>query len=273
MIFSPFGFLNKIITVIPPAGYDADAQAFFDRVTAAGGTLNITEQDAVNTVVLTLKANSVWSLMTALYPMVGASAAACAQNLISADFTGTFSSGWTYASNGVTPNGTSAYFNTYFEVWPTQPDTDSLAFSTYINTPASIGSMQMGAIGGNNTQNMLSARWTSTTNYLSINGYGTTQQSELSAVTGFLGVSRTNSADFNYFKGNSLTATVICASVSVGYLYPMMMGASNGFGGSPLYYDTARICWGHMSSGLTDSQMTVLANASIALQVALSRQA
>ena len=44
--------------------------------------------------------------------MVGASAAACAQNLKSSSFTGTFSSGWTFASTGVTPNGTSAYLNT-----------------------------------------------------------------------------------------------------------------------------------------------------------------
>jgi hypothetical protein len=30
-------------------GFDADAQAFFDRVTTAGGSLSTTEQDAVNT--------------------------------------------------------------------------------------------------------------------------------------------------------------------------------------------------------------------------------
>jgi phage major head subunit gpT-like protein len=30
-------------------GYDSDAQAFFDRVTTAGGTLSTTEQDALNT--------------------------------------------------------------------------------------------------------------------------------------------------------------------------------------------------------------------------------
>jgi hypothetical protein len=52
--------------------------------------------------------------MKAIYPMVGASAAACAQNLKSSSFTGTFSSGWTFASTGVTPNGTSAYMDTTF---------------------------------------------------------------------------------------------------------------------------------------------------------------
>ena len=61
-----------------------------------------------------MKSAGIWTPMKAIYPMVGASAAACAQNLKSSSFTGTFTSGWTFASTGVTPNGTSAYFNTGF---------------------------------------------------------------------------------------------------------------------------------------------------------------
>jgi hypothetical protein len=94
------------------ASFDADAVAFFNRVTTAGGTLSNTEKQAVNTLVVALKANSLWTPMKAIYPMVGASAAACAQNLKSSSFTGTFTSGWTFASTGVTPNGTSAYMDT-----------------------------------------------------------------------------------------------------------------------------------------------------------------
>jgi hypothetical protein len=94
------------------ASFDVDAQAFFDRVTAAGGTLSATEQTAVNTLVIDMKSAGIWTPMKAIYPMVGASAAACAQNLKSSSFTGTFTSGWTFASTGVTPNGTSAYFDT-----------------------------------------------------------------------------------------------------------------------------------------------------------------
>jgi hypothetical protein len=92
--------------------FDADAQAFFDRVTTAGGTLTTTEKTATNQLVLDMKSAGVWTSMKAVYPMVGASAAACAQNLKSSSFTGTFTSGWTFASTGVTPNGTSAYMNT-----------------------------------------------------------------------------------------------------------------------------------------------------------------
>ena len=98
------------------AGYDADAQAFFDRVDTAGGSLTATEKTAVNTLVLDMKSASIWTSMLAVYPMVGASAAACSQNLKSSSFTGTFSSGWTFASTGVTGDGTSAYMDTNFNV-------------------------------------------------------------------------------------------------------------------------------------------------------------
>lgn len=106
MILASHGIIASQI-----ASFDADAVAFFGRVTTAGGTLSLTEKQAVNQLVLDLKANSLWTPMKAVYPMVGASAAACAQNLKSSSFTGTFTSGWTFASTGVTGNGTSAYMD------------------------------------------------------------------------------------------------------------------------------------------------------------------
>jgi hypothetical protein len=108
MIIATHGILASAGGIV----YDADAQAFFDRVTTAGGTLSTTEKNAVNQLVLDLKNYSIWNSMKAIYPMVGASAAACAQNLKSSSFTGSFSGGWTYASTGVTPNGTTGFMNT-----------------------------------------------------------------------------------------------------------------------------------------------------------------
>ena len=106
MILSTHGIVSSI------SGIDADWLAYYNRVIAAGGSLTTTEQSATLQLVLDLKANSLWTPMKAIYPMVGASAAACAQNLKSSSFTGTFTSGWTFASTGVTGNGTSAYMNT-----------------------------------------------------------------------------------------------------------------------------------------------------------------
>jgi SPP1 family predicted phage head-tail adaptor len=111
---------------------DADAAAFFARVTTAGGTLTTTEQNAVNTLVVQMKADGIWTKMKAIYPMVGGGqgnpAEACRQNLKSASFTGTFTSGWTFASTGATGNGTSAYMDTNFN-----PNTSSNVDSKHLS--------------------------------------------------------------------------------------------------------------------------------------------
>ena len=106
------GVISSFIEGIVGITTDVDAQAYFDRVTAAGGTLSLAEQTAVNTLTVTLKSNGLWTLLKAIYPMVGASAAACSQNLKSSSFTGTFSSGWSFASTGITANGTSTFMDT-----------------------------------------------------------------------------------------------------------------------------------------------------------------
>lgn len=87
-------------------GFDADAQAFFDRVTTAGGTLTTTEKNATNQLVLDMKSAGIWTAMKAVYPMVGASA-----NLLS--YTEDFGNAY-WGKNGATvtvndtiaPNGT-----------------------------------------------------------------------------------------------------------------------------------------------------------------------
>jgi len=93
---------------------DPDAAAFFQRVSDAGGTLSATEQQAILTLVADLKNSGIWTKMKAIYPFVGASAAACAQNLKNSSFTGTFNGGWTFASTGVKGNGSNTFMNTQF---------------------------------------------------------------------------------------------------------------------------------------------------------------
>ena len=93
---------------------DTDFTAFYNRVIAAGGTLSDDEITATNTLVIDLKSYGVWEKMEVLYPMVGASAVACAQNLKSSSFTGTFNGGFTYTTDGAQSNGTTGYINTNF---------------------------------------------------------------------------------------------------------------------------------------------------------------
>lgn len=95
--------------------YDADAQAF---ITATG--ISGTNANAINQLVLDLKAASIWTKMKAIYPFVGGTATAHKFNLkdprdLDAAFRLSFYGGWTHSSTGALPNGTTGYANTFLK--------------------------------------------------------------------------------------------------------------------------------------------------------------
>jgi hypothetical protein len=96
-----------------PSSYDTDAQAF---ITATAIT-DTTQKNAINDLVLDLKAAGVWTKMRALYPMVGGTATTHKFNLkdprdLDAAYRLTFAGGGTHGPNGYQLNGTTAYANT-----------------------------------------------------------------------------------------------------------------------------------------------------------------
>jgi hypothetical protein len=102
---------------IPSSGgsVDPDAQAF---ITAAGIT-DPTQQSAINTLVVDLKANNIWTKMRAIYPFVGGTATTHKWNLkdprdLDAAFRLLFSGGWTHSANGIQGNGVNNIANTIF---------------------------------------------------------------------------------------------------------------------------------------------------------------
>jgi len=99
----------------PPPAFDPDAQAF---ITAAAIT-DSTQQSAINTLVVGLKADSIWTKMKAIYPFVGGTASTHKFNLkdprdLIAAYRLTFSGGWTHNSNGITGNGTNSFAESYY---------------------------------------------------------------------------------------------------------------------------------------------------------------
>jgi hypothetical protein len=115
-------------------GVDPDAQAF---ITAAGIT-NPTQQGAINNLVIGLKADNLWTKFKAIYPIVGGSAASHKFNLkdprdLDAAFRLNFTNGWTHSANGMTPNGTSAYANTFL-IPSSQLSLNSTHIASYLRT-------------------------------------------------------------------------------------------------------------------------------------------
>jgi hypothetical protein len=262
MILASHGIIASQI-----ASFDADALAFFARVTAAGGTLSATEQTATNQLVLDLKANSLWTPMKAIYPMVGASAAACAQNLKSSSFTGTFTaSGWTYASTGVTPNGTSAYMDTNYNA-SVSGSLNSAHISIYSRTNTFNNGEDMGTYGDNGQQ--LGYRYGVIDNYLAFNSIEYLAPI-FTPTTGLLTFTRISSSTAKVFHKNNSPYVDSRVSTSLKNA-TLFIGALNN-NGSAILRSNKEFAFASIGDGLTDTEASDFYDAVQAFQTTLSRQ-
>jgi len=104
MIINPF---------IIKAPYDSDAYAFI----LAANLKTDTQANAINNLVLSLKSNSLWTKMNAVYPVIGGTAASHKFNLknpldTNAAFRLAFAGGWTHSATGM-QGSTTGYANTF----------------------------------------------------------------------------------------------------------------------------------------------------------------
>jgi hypothetical protein len=249
-------------------GFDADAQAFFDRVTVAGGTLTTTEQNATNQLVLDMKSAGIWSAMKAIYPMVGASAAACAQNLKSSSFTGTFTSGWTFSSLGVsTAKSTSSYMNTGILPSAVLSTNSHLSYYSNLNVPLTDSNVLMGA---NDLNGLWFGLYYTSNFYYGAIACAYTQ----TAIAGyppksFWLVNKSNSTTLqfrnnaNLIVGHGVTTTPFTGTQNI-YL--------NNYDGSSTFTPETRCAFASIGDGLTNTQSTDLYNAVQTFNTTLSRQ-
>jgi hypothetical protein len=266
MILATHGFLASSI-----GQFDSDAQAFFDRVTTAGGSLSLTERNAVNTLVIQMKTDGIWTKMKAIYPMVGSSAAACAQNLKSSSFTGTFSSGWTFASTGVTGNGTSAYMDTNFVI-SEELNYLSQSYGIYKQSVQSLTRCEFG-VSYSSAINGVGMFLNLGYNY--INTFVLDQIMASSLVSGNYILNRNGSAVKKLFRNGSLfdskTDNYTTAN-DYDYLgYSVWLGGRNDFGSLAFPTNTTTSFFS-IGDGLTDDEADDFYTAVQAFQTTLSRQ-
>ena len=261
MILASHGIIASSIS-----GVDPDWLAYYNRVVTAGGSLSTTEQNATKTLVADLKSAGIWSSMKAVYPMVGASAAACAQNLKSSSFTGTFTSGWTFASTGVTPNGSSAYMDTNLND-NTSLNLNDVHFSVYLRTNSDGVKVDLGlfnnTIAGINIFPRLSNLQYTRLHEEDVNTVATTDS------RGFrLGV-RNTSTTKNVFINNTKTAfTSTSTSKVVANIY---LGAMNNTSLGARFFSDRQNAFASIGDGLTDTQASNFYTAVQASQTTLSR--
>jgi hypothetical protein len=251
------------------ASFDADAVAFFARVTAAGGTLSATEKTATNQLVLDLKANSLWTPMKAIYPMVGASAAACAQNLKSSSFTGTFTStGWTFASTGVTGNGTSAYMNTGL-VPNGNLSQNSTHISYYSRTNIAVsGQIEMGVDLPNGLY--LTLKYAAGIYHANNSNERTTNMTNYTDSRGFFINNRVLSTEMALFRNNIKQTDNGLNSTGLSSQNIIISGYNSG--GVYNSFSAKETAFNSIGDGLTDTQASNFYTAVQAFQTTLSRQ-
>jgi hypothetical protein len=258
MILASHGIIASQI-----ASFDADAVAFFTRVTTAGGSLSTTEKQAVNQLVLDLKANSLWTPMKAIYPMVGASAAACAQNLKSSSFTGTFTSGWTFASTGATGNGTSAYFDTNLN-----EDINLTLHNAHVSSYQRNNITSGCSIGINATTTTQVFPLTSGTSSLRVQTGGTLGFTN-SDSRGLFIANRTTLAETRNFIRNVLFQQTAVSTAKNNFNFFINARNSSGTAANIAAYE---IAFSSIGDGLTDTQASNFYTAVQAFQTTLSRQ-
>ena len=266
--------INNYYTIYPVVS-DPDAQVF---VSAAELTSQ-TQADAVNTLVIGMKAQGLWTKMKAVYPMVGGTASAHKFNLkdprdLNAAFRLQFTGGWTHSSTGALPNGSNTFANTFLN--PTTSLTTSLGLSYYSRTNANTGldQVDIGAITG--------------LNYF----YLTTQYNVTGLVNRFFGRCTSSSFAINtanadargyYYLGKTGNGTNLLKSFKNGIIQDtqtgaginpnntVYVGAANDTG-STLYYTNRECAFATISDGLTDAEATNCYTLVQAFQTALGRQ-
>lgn len=260
------------VTISPSV--DPDAEAFI----LAAGITDPTQESAINTLVVDLKAYGIWSKMKAIYPFVGGTASAHKWNLkdprdLDAAFRLVFSGGWTHSSTGALPNGTNAYADTKLA-----PGTVLTANSThqsyYSRTNSVGGQMEIGVANFSlNRRFLISTRFTGDSAFYqsgastSIPGFTNTD------AKGFYIGTRTSTTSNKIFKNGVLQNTNTTSDTTTLETNTAWIGAIQNVGNLPAAnYSNKQCAFASIGDGLTDTEAANLYTAVQAYQTTLGRQ-
>ena len=250
-------------SVTPTASGDADAQAF---ITAAGIT-DATQQSAINTLVVDLKAYSLWTSMKAIYPFVGGTSGTHKWNLkdprdLDAAYRLIFNGGWTHSSTGATPNGVNGWADTKLVAQGTL-SLNSTSFGVYSRTNVDRLAPSIGNLTGAATAE--ASLWLRSSNlaFLRVNG-GTASTPANTDSRGLILANRVNSTQVQIqIRGTQTTFTNASNSLSTNVF---QLGGVN-----PNFFDTKELAFAFIDDGLTSQNMTDLNTSVVAFETALSR--
>lgn len=229
-LVSPLGSFTAVINQDPVTAF----------LTATGIT-DSTQITALNYLVSELQLAGLWNRMTAVYPIIGGTAATHKFNLVDARDTDSafrllgLNTGWTHAATGMTPS--SAFADTRLQPSTVlQPLSHHLAFySRTNNVPPGSDSIDMGSVSNGTSQLLISALATATKNRVHGAADATRRSVNNADARGFFGVSRESSTVLNLIKKSPI-GTVFGVSFSTSGTLPtqnIWIGARDDGTGSP----------------------------------------
>ena len=272
--------INSYYSVYPVVS-DADAQAFV----SATGLTSQTQANAVNTLVIGMKAQGLWTKTKAIYPFVGGTATAHKYNLkdprdVDAAFRLAFTGTVTHTANGAQGNGVNGYADSFFI-----PNNNGLTvndnhLSLYSRTAAESGTGQFFDIGSGNAsgttdlQGMFtrrSALYGSTGGYDSGNfnnnriTYTSTDGSGF-----FLGKVNSDLTSKLFRNGTQVASKTITNQAGLSSFKNFILGYNE----SPatIYYSPKQFAFASMGTGLSDTDATNYYNLVQQFQTSLGRQ-
>lgn len=253
-----FIFGGSYLSVVP---FDSDAQAF---ITAANIT-DITQQNAINQLVVDLKGYSLWTKMKAVYPFVGGNATSHAVDLMTLS-SGTFNGGFTHNSNGITGNGTNAYFNTGKNMNAIlNQNSNSIGYYNRTANPlndrySGVGSPNWFILGKATSPNVGTDYWGNSGSSLFDNSFN---------VNRFIIGNRTSSTNVAIYRNGLLTLSGSRPSQAIPTNNFYISAVNNG--GTPFLYSNMNYAFWYFSDGLTLTDVANLTSTVLAFQTALSR--
>jgi hypothetical protein len=253
-----------------PIVSDADAQAFLNSAEIT----DLTQANAINTLVTDLKTQGLWTKMKAIYPFVGGTASTHKWNLkdprdLDAAYRLVFNGGWTHSSNGATPNGTNGYADT--KLIPSSVLTTSSAhFSKYNRTNDLVNfKLDGSAVVLSSPETFFQHNYTGANavigNVTSLISYTPTD------TRGLFNVTRTATNTIKAFRnttnlGSNTTSITLLPNRSV------FLGARNIDSSGTDFYNSYQAAFASIGDGLSDSEAAALYTAVQTYQTTLSRQ-
>jgi hypothetical protein len=263
MIFAPFAFQNQAVSL------DPDAQAFL----SAAGITDPTITSAINTLVVDMKAQSLWTKMLAIYPFVGGTATTHKYNLknpadTDAAFRLIFSGGITHSSTGIVGNGTNGYYDTFVNASTTLSQNNVSAHVYIRNNVAEekvdIGFLRTSGLVG------LQINTRSSTDKIAYrcNNSGLVEVTNTDS-RGFIGVSRLVSTQQVLSKNTTQTTQGATSTTPPSY---KIFGLCFNLNNAANFFSTREQAYSSLGTGLTDAELDTYYNIVQAFQTTLGRQ-